>query len=79
MTPDTAPLEMVDLEARLRTDTTGAVRDEVCRLLESQLADVKRCMDAGLSPEEFAPAASVRSAIEAALNVTRLAWQANRK
>jgi hypothetical protein len=70
---------MVDLEARLRNDASGAVRDEVCRLFETQLAELKRRMDAGLSPDEFAPASAVRTAIEAALNVTRLAWQANRK
>jgi hypothetical protein len=79
MSSDSAPVEMVDLEARLRNDATGAVRDEVCQLLESNLADVRRRMDAGLAPDEFAPASAVRTALETALSVTRLAWQANRK
>lgn len=79
MNSDSTPVEMVDLEGRLRNDASGAVRDEVCGVLETNLADVKRRMDAGLSPDEFAPASAVRTALETALSVTRLAWQANRK
>ena len=43
-----------DLEQRMRGDETGATRDAIQRSLQDEAARLKRTMDSGVAPAQFA-------------------------
>jgi len=72
-------ITMVDMEARLAADTSGAYRDEILNKVNGELQSVKRQIDGGLSPDDFAKANALRSALEAAGTVVPVAWAVQHK
>ena len=62
-------MQIVDLEGRLAADKSGALRDELCRSLEEELAGVKRQVAAGLPPPEFAASDKWQQAVPEAVAV----------
>jgi hypothetical protein len=68
------PVDFLEIQERLRHDTDGKLRRE----LEAQLAElqhrVKRGLDAGAAPDEFARLTALNDAVAAAGQVLARAW-----
>ena len=72
-------LEMVDLEARIRSDADGSLRNQLCQDFDNELRDVQRQMDAGLAPDDFDRANKLKTAIQTARSVVEVFWQTSQK
>lgn len=70
----TLPVEMVELESTLRTDASGSQRDALGRRLQEQLAELKRQMDAGMPPDDFAAAGKLKASLETAISLVPRVW-----
>jgi len=68
-------LEMVDLEARIRSDADGALRNQLCADFDNELQGLQRQMDAGLAPDDFDRANKLKAAIQSARSVVEVYWQ----
>lgn len=69
------PIRLLDLEDRLAEDSSGAYRGQLIEALRLDLSEVKRRIDAGLSPQEFESADAYRGAIESAIEVVDKVWK----
>ena len=69
------PVTMVALEDSLAKDDSGELLKDIRGKLEAQLADIRRHMDAGLPPDEYAKAEDLRAGVQAALTVAELFWK----
>ncbi len=63
------------VEQRLKQDAGGAERDALVNSLEAQAAGIKRKMDAGVAPKEFADLDVMYKAFEAAALVVNILWR----
>ncbi len=68
---DAEAIAMTELEEKLILDRDETACREVIAKLEEYAFSIKKQMDAGLSPGEFATAKSVMEAVEAGLKVLR--------
>jgi type III secretion system YseE family protein len=68
------PLYMLDMEAQLDQDASGAYRKQVLEQLSGCLGEVKAAMDAGLPPETFQRVEKLKDAVEAAGAVVEKVW-----
>ncbi len=59
----------LDLEKRLLEDSSGKLKKELITLIFDKLQEVKKIMDAGLTPSEFEIAKKVQGSLKAALMV----------
>ncbi len=64
-----------DLEQRLSADETGAARDDAQRRLEQEAAALKRKMDSGASPTEFADLQKQYEGVQAAAEMIAFLWK----
>lgn len=72
-------LEMVDLEARIRSDADGSLRNQLCQDFDNELIGLQRQMDAGLAPDDFERANKLKMAIQTAKSVVDVFWQTSQK
>ncbi len=63
------------LEKGLRADVTGSERDAILKRIDTYAADIKRRMDSGASPDEFARLSGLHEALAAATRVVDRVWQ----
>jgi hypothetical protein len=75
MNDNTKPEPWFALERRLRDDAQGGERDTLLRSLEDQASRVRRQLDAGVPPAEFARLKRVSEGIIAAIEVVNLVWR----
>lgn len=66
---DGAPVELLDMERRLREDADGRYHAQVLAEIETARLGLKRAADAGVPPEEYRQLATVLQACEAAAAV----------
>jgi type III secretion system YseE family protein len=66
---------VLDMEARLLADSSGAYRDQLVRHLADERASLRRQMDAGLPPAEYEQANQLVAAVEAASKVVQTLWK----
>lgn len=59
----------LDLEARLQDDHDGTCRRDVLAELATRRTEVRRCMDAGVAPEDYRRLGRVLEAFDAAYGV----------
>lgn len=76
---DAQPITMVDMEQRLAEDASGAYRDELLNTLAQERQALKRQVDGGLAPDDFAKANAVQAALEAAEKVVSRAWASRQR
>jgi len=67
-------ITMVEMEARLAADSSGAYRDEILNCVSGELQSVKRKIDGGLAPDDFAKATALRAALEATEKTVARTW-----
>ena len=63
---------MLDLEQALINDTSGEHKASLVSQLEAESGTLKRGMDAGLAPDDFAVAEKFQEALKTASRVVRL-------
>lgn len=68
------PPPIVDMEARFAADASGEYLTELQTRFQSELANLKRQLAAGLAPDEFAVANQLKEALEAADVVVTRVW-----
>jgi hypothetical protein len=68
-------MHVVELEAKLSADESGALRDRLCADLLEKRTAVRRRIDAGLTPEEFRLAQELHDALAAAERVVQGYWR----
>ncbi len=61
--------DLFPVARKLKEDVGGAERDSLVNSLEKEAAGIKRNMDAGIAPSEFADLDAVHKAFEAAVRV----------
>ncbi|HVJ69776.1 MAG TPA: EscE/YscE/SsaE family type III secretion system needle protein co-chaperone [Caulifigura sp.] len=66
---------VVDLEARLAADASGAYRDELVRTLAAERSTIKKQIDAGLPPAEYEQANKLLAGVDAATKVVQTLWK----
>ena len=71
--------EDFDLGAALRSDPQGNVLREVKDALESAKAKLKKTIDKGLAPDEFAVASDLHKACQTARDLVEQFWSQPRK
>lgn len=64
----------IELQESLMNDSSGMVKKELEEYLMEWRAQVKRQIDAGLPPDEFARFESIYEALSKALDVLGRAW-----
>lgn len=68
-----------EIERRLRDDAEGRERDVLLERMDEAARSVKRRMDAGVAPAEFAGLNAVYNGFEAAHQVVETVWRARHK
>jgi len=68
-------MHVLDLEAKLAADASGASRDELCRSLADDRAEARRVIDGGLPPEDFRIVQEYFDACAAAERVVTGYWR----
>lgn len=66
---------VVDMEARLQADASGAYRDELVSSLAGQRSAIKKQIDAGLPPAEYEQANKLLAGVDAATKVVQTLWK----
>jgi type III secretion system YseE family protein len=66
---------MLTMEEELEKDANGSYRKDLTDQLAEHLAEVKRAMDSGLSPDEFSGMQKLKQALEAATEVVEKYWE----
>lgn len=66
--------DLLDLQASLRADSDGHERIALERRLDDAGKAIKRKMDGGVAPPEFATLSSMLGATEAAREIVTTAW-----
>lgn len=69
------PIEPSDLPALLEKDNTGKVRDAAVKEMMELAADIKKTLDAGVSPAEFEKLSKVHTGLLAGAGVVLATWQ----
>lgn len=75
MNDNSKPEPWFALERLLRDDARGSERDTLLGSLEERARRVKRQLDAGVPPAEFARLQRVSAGIAAAIDVVDLVWR----
>jgi hypothetical protein len=68
-------MHVVDLEASLAADKSGALRDDLCAKLAAERTALRRTIDAGLPPDAFRTAQEYHDAYVAAERVVLGFWR----
>lgn len=68
-------MHVVELEAKLAADASGAFREELCKLLADERAAIRRVIDGGLPPDEFQVVQAYHDACAAAERVVTGCWR----
>lgn len=63
------------LEKRLRADAEGTERDALVQRIDAFATEIKKQMDSGVSPEEFARLSTLHEGLAGALRVVGKVWQ----
>lgn len=66
-----------EIERRLRDDAQGRERDALLQRLEEMARGVKRRMDAGATPAEFAGLNAIHQGFESARAVVETVWRSS--
>lgn len=66
---------VVDMEAKLAADASGAYRDGLVNSLASERATIKKQIDAGLPPAEYEQANKLLAGVDAATKVVQTLWK----
>lgn len=69
------PSHVLDLEARLASDESGEVLQNLTRTFESELSDVKQQMNVGLTPDAWQAAEQYAAGLQAAADVVTAVWK----
>lgn len=72
MPPDET--DLLEIQATLRADESGTARAALDRWLEDAGRTIKRKLDIGVAPAEFAALSAMHGATEAAREVVATAW-----
>ncbi len=67
--------DLLDIQTTLRADTSGVARAALDRRLEESGLLLKRQMDAGVAPADFASLSAMHSATEVAREIVAVAWK----
>jgi len=68
-------MHVVDLEAKLAEDASGAFREDICKALADERAGLRQIIDSGLPPEEFRIIQAYHDACAAAERVVTGCWR----
>ncbi len=68
-------VDFLEMQERLRADTDGSERTAIDERLEQLAARLKRRLDAGVPPAEFARLQALHDAAEAARGAVESAWR----
>jgi len=75
---NTPPMELPEMDAQLAAAADGSLRDRICSRLAAYAENVRRRMNAGLQPDEFARAVKLNDALEAAGKAVWACWESRR-
>jgi hypothetical protein len=68
-------MHVLDLEAKLAGDASGALREELCRALADERIGIRRLIDGGLAPDDYQTAQAYHDACAAAERVVVGCWR----
>jgi type III secretion system YseE family protein len=72
-------LDPTELMERLMVDNEGSVRAAAIARLEEKSKEIKRALDAGVSPDQYQVLTKTQEALQAAPLVINKAWEGFRK
>jgi hypothetical protein len=67
-------LVLIDMETGLAKDHAGMYKKEVLQKLIDAKTELKRRMDKGLDPEEYAPLNAFKGSLDAAYSIVDRLW-----
>ncbi|HOB61157.1 MAG TPA: EscE/YscE/SsaE family type III secretion system needle protein co-chaperone [Candidatus Competibacteraceae bacterium] len=76
MNDESSPEPWFSTQQQLMEDERGTERDALLEKLADSMRAIKRQMDAGVTPSEFATLNKVRQGLEAATEVVTKVWRA---